>query len=108
MLIRLLRTHLREYRGAVAAVILFQLVQTSATLYLPSLNAQIIDKGVLLNDRHFIWRTGLLMLGLCCVFAFSGALRPVHGERVELVSWYWHFVDGVWVVVFTVVYVIGR
>ena len=38
----------------------------------------------------------------------SGALRPAHAERVEMVSWYWHFVDAVWVVVFTVVYVIGR
>jgi len=51
---------------------------------------------------------GLLMLSLCCVFACTGALRPRHGERVEIVSWYWHFVDGIWVVVFTVVYVIGR
>jgi cytochrome c oxidase subunit 3/cytochrome o ubiquinol oxidase subunit 3 len=51
---------------------------------------------------------GLCMLGLCCIFAWSGALRPAHGERVELVSWYWHFVDAVWVVVFTVVYVVGR
>jgi cytochrome c oxidase subunit III len=51
---------------------------------------------------------GLFMLGLCVVFAWSGALKTVHAERVELVSWYWHFVDGVWVVVFTVVYVIGR
>src|SRR6266481_5913231 len=42
------------------------------------------------------------------VLAWAGALRPVHGERVEIVSWYWHFVDAVWVVVFTVVYVIGR
>ena len=48
------------------------------------------------------------MLTLCCILAWSGALRPVHGERVELVSWYWHFVDAVWVVVFTVVYVVGR
>ena len=48
------------------------------------------------------------MLGLCTVLAWTGALRPVHGERVEIVSWYWHFVDAVWVVVFTVVYVIGR
>ena len=48
------------------------------------------------------------MLSLCCVFAASGALRAAHAERVEMVSWYWHFVDGVWVVVFTVVYVIGR
>ena len=37
-----------------------------------------------------------------------GWLKAVHAERVELVSWYWHFVDGVWVVVFTVVYVVGR
>ena len=51
---------------------------------------------------------GLVMLGLCCAFAWSGALRRAHAERVEMVSWYWHFVDAVWVVVFTVVYVIGR
>jgi cytochrome c oxidase subunit III len=59
-----------------------------------------------LHASHVI--IGLVMLGLCCVFAWSGALRPAHGERVEMVSWYWHFVDGVWVVVLTVVYVIGR
>jgi cytochrome c oxidase subunit III len=51
---------------------------------------------------------GLVMLGLCSVLAWAGVLRQAHGERVEIVSWYWHFVDGVWVVVFTVVYVIGR
>ena len=51
---------------------------------------------------------GLFMLSLCVVFACSGALKVVHAERVELVSWYWHFVDGVWVVVFTVVYLVGR
>jgi cytochrome c oxidase subunit 3/cytochrome o ubiquinol oxidase subunit 3 len=59
-----------------------------------------------LHASHVIF--GLVMLGLCCVFAWSGALRPAHGERVEMVSWYWHFVDAVWIVVFTVVYVIGR
>ena len=62
MLIRLLRTHLRDYRGALVAIILLQLVQTSATLYLPSLNAQIIDKGIARNDHDFIWRTGSMML----------------------------------------------
>ena len=59
-----------------------------------------------LHASHVI--AGLIMLGFCAVFAWSGALRPAHGERVEMVSWYWHFVDAVWVVVFTVVYVIGR
>jgi cytochrome c oxidase subunit III len=59
-----------------------------------------------LHASHVI--VGLLMLSLCVVFAFSGALKAAHAERVELVSWYWHFVDGVWVVVFSVVYVVGR
>ena len=84
MLIRLLRIHLREYRGALAAVILFQLVQTSATLYLPSLNAQIIDKGVLLNDRHFIWRTGLLMLGVTLIQIVFAVIAVYFGARMAM------------------------
>ena len=59
-----------------------------------------------LHASHVV--VGLVMLALITVFAWSRALRPVHAERVELVSWYWHFVDGVWIVVLTVVYVIGR
>ena len=59
-----------------------------------------------LHASHVI--IGLVMLSLCCVFAWTGSLRQAHADRVEIVSWYWHFVDGVWVVVFTVVYVIGR
>ncbi len=51
---------------------------------------------------------GLVILTLLWVFAFSGALRREHVERAEIASWYWHFVDGVWVVVFTVVYLVGR
>jgi cytochrome c oxidase subunit 3 len=59
-----------------------------------------------LHASHVI--LGLIMLSLCVALACAGALKAIHSERVELVSWYWHFVDGVWVVVFTVVYVIGR
>lgn len=59
-----------------------------------------------LHASHVI--LGLFMLSLCLVFACSGVLKTIHAERVELVSWYWHFVDGIWVIVFTVVYVIGR
>ena len=51
---------------------------------------------------------GLLLLGLVLVFALRGAVHGAHVERVEVLSWYWHFVDAVWVVVFTVVYVVGR
>jgi len=59
-----------------------------------------------LHASHVI--VGLVMLALISVFAWLRVLRPAHIERVELVSWYWHFVDAVWVVVLTVVYVIGR
>ena len=59
-----------------------------------------------LHASHVI--VGLVMLSLISVFAWLRVLRPTHVERVELVSWYWHFVDAVWVVVLTVVYVIGR
>lgn len=51
---------------------------------------------------------GLLLLTLVLVFGLTGALQRGHAERVEVLSWYWHFVDAVWVVVFTTVYVIGR
>jgi cytochrome c oxidase subunit 3/cytochrome o ubiquinol oxidase subunit 3 len=51
---------------------------------------------------------GLLLLTTVLVFALRGSLRPRHTEPVEAISLYWHFVDGVWVVVFSVVYLIGR
>ena len=51
---------------------------------------------------------GLIGLGIGMIFALAGKVRPEHRERVDVFSMYWHFVDAVWVVVFTVVYVIGR
>jgi len=51
---------------------------------------------------------GLILLGLVLGLTLAGAVRPAHAERVEMLSWYWHFVDAVWVAVFTVVYVVGR
>jgi cytochrome c oxidase subunit 3/cytochrome o ubiquinol oxidase subunit 3 len=51
---------------------------------------------------------GIVLLTLLSVFTCSGALQSEHVARAELAAWYWHFVDGVWVVVFTVVYVVGR
>src|SRR6266446_2143883 len=51
---------------------------------------------------------GLLGLSTVLLFALSGHVRAEHGERIDVLSLYWHFVDVVWVVVFTVVYVIGR
>jgi cytochrome c oxidase subunit 3/cytochrome o ubiquinol oxidase subunit 3 len=51
---------------------------------------------------------GLLALATMAIFTFLGQVRPEHTERAEVLSMYWHFVDAVWVVVFLVVYVIGR
>ena len=50
---------------------------------------------------------GLLALLTVAAFYFAARLRREHAERLEVLSMYWHFVDAVWVVVFTVVYVIG-
>ena len=50
---------------------------------------------------------GLLALSLVMTFALLGKVNQGYAERVEVLSLYWHFVDAVWVVVFTVVYVIG-
>jgi cytochrome c oxidase subunit 3 len=50
---------------------------------------------------------GLIALLAVAAFYFAAELRPAHAERVEVLAMYWHFVDAVWVVVFTVVYVIG-
>jgi cytochrome c oxidase subunit III len=62
----------------------------------------------LVGFHAFHVTVGLVMLALLCAFTWSGALRPMHAEQAELVSWYWHFVDGVWIVVLTVVYIVGR
>jgi cytochrome c oxidase subunit 3 len=51
---------------------------------------------------------GLLLLGTVSVFALLRKVQKEHAGKLEVLSLYWHFVDAVWVVVFTVVYVIGR
>jgi len=62
----------------------------------------------LVGFHAFHVTVGVLILALLSVFIWSRALQPAHAEHVELVSWYWHFVDGVWMLVLTVVYVVGR
>ncbi|MFJ3664931.1 ABC transporter ATP-binding protein [Streptomyces sp. NPDC090106] len=64
MLIRLLRTYLRPYKKPIALLVLLQLLQTCATLYLPTLNADIIDEGVVNGDTGYILSYGALMIGI--------------------------------------------
>jgi cytochrome c oxidase subunit 3/cytochrome o ubiquinol oxidase subunit 3 len=51
---------------------------------------------------------GLIALATVALFALLGHVTREHSKQVDVLSLYWHFVDGVWVVVFTVVYIIGR
>src|SRR6516165_5328984 len=51
---------------------------------------------------------GLICIVLTMIFALFRKVEPAHSERLDVFSLYWHFVDGVWIIVFTVVYVIGR
>jgi ATP-binding cassette, subfamily B, multidrug efflux pump len=62
VLIRLMRSYLQPYRREISLVLLLQLAQTLATLYLPTLNADIIDKGVIFRNTHYILTTGAIML----------------------------------------------
>ena len=81
MLLRLLRTHLAPYKPWLAAIVVLQFTATVAMLYLPSLNADIIDQGVAVGDTDYILRTGMVMLGvsllqiLCSVVAVACASR---------------------------------
>jgi len=77
VLIRLLRAYLRPYRKAIAALVVLQLVQTLATLYLPTLNADIIDNGVLTGDTGYIMRIGAVMLAITLV-QVTCAIGAVH------------------------------
>ena len=59
-----------------------------------------------LHGFHVI--VGLLALSTVMAFTIFGAVKQEHAERIDVLSLYWHFVDAVWIVVFSVVYVIGR
>lgn len=74
MLSRLLRTYLRPYSSALTAVVVLQLIGTMASLYLPSLNADIIDRGVAVGDTGYIlsaggWMLAVSLLQIACSIA---------------------------------------
>ncbi|WP_236789404.1 ABC transporter ATP-binding protein [Amycolatopsis sp. GM8] len=85
MLIRLLRTHLRPYRQELTVVLVLQLIGTVASLYLPSLNADIIDNGIIRGDTGYILSTGGWMLTvtllqiICSVGAVFFSARAAMG-----------------------------
>jgi ATP-binding cassette subfamily B protein len=84
VLISLLRTHLRPYKRPLAVVVVLQLIGTMASLYLPSLNADIIDRGVLLGDTGYIVRTGGWMLLVTLVQIVCSIVAVYYGARAAM------------------------
>ena len=84
MLIKLLRAYLRPYSSALIAVVALQLVATIANLYLPSLNADIIDKGVAKGDTAYIMSTGGWMLAVTLVQIACSIAAVYFGARAAM------------------------
>ncbi|WP_270258357.1 ABC transporter ATP-binding protein [Kocuria marina] len=84
MLLRLLRTFTRPYVPWVVGVLVFQLAATIATLYLPSLNARIIDNGVARGDTDYIWRTGAVMLAVAFAQVIAAVIAVWCGARTAI------------------------
>jgi ATP-binding cassette subfamily B multidrug efflux pump len=84
VLIRLLRTHLRPYRTTIGLVVLFQFLQTLATLYLPTLNADIIDNGVVKGDMGYVVRIGAGMLGITVLKIATQIVAVYFGARTAM------------------------
>jgi ATP-binding cassette subfamily B multidrug efflux pump len=84
VLIRLLRTYLRPYRRELTAVLVLQVIGTIASLYLPSLNADIIDNGVVPGDTAYIVETGGWMLTVTLLQIICSAGAVYFGARAAM------------------------
>jgi ATP-binding cassette subfamily B protein len=84
VLIRLLRTHLRPYKRTLALVVVLQAIQTAAALTLPTLNADIIDKGVLSGDNAYIRSGGARMLVFALIQVVFAVMAVRFGARVAM------------------------
>ncbi|MEV4621884.1 ABC transporter ATP-binding protein [Asanoa sp. NPDC049573] len=84
MLIKLLRTYLRPYSKPLLLVVAFQFVGTMASLYLPSLNADIIDKGIAAGDTGYILRVGGWMLAVTVVQMGCSIVAVYFGARTAM------------------------
>ena len=83
-LLRLALRFARPYWGAIGAVVILQLVATIAALLLPTLNKDIIDKGIVTGDTGFIWSTGGTMLIVCFVQVAAAIAATYFGARASM------------------------
>jgi ATP-binding cassette subfamily B multidrug efflux pump len=84
VLFRLMRRQLRPYRNAILVVVALQLMQTLATLYLPTLNANIIDYGVVRGDTSYIAKTGAVMIAVTLVQIVCAIGAVYFGARTAM------------------------
>lgn len=84
MLTRLLKEYLRPYKRGVYTVLLLLLVQAIANLYLPSLNADLINNGVAKGNIGYIWKAGALMLGASLVVMLASIVLAYMSARVAM------------------------
>ncbi len=84
MLLRIIRDYLRPYKRWLLIVVALQLVATIANLYLPSLNADIIDNGVITGDTDYIIRVGLVMLGVSLVQVACTIVAVYFGAKTAM------------------------
>jgi ATP-binding cassette subfamily B multidrug efflux pump len=84
MLMKLLRSHLRPYRKLLLTVVALQAVQTVATLTLPTLNARIIDNGILKHNQAYIRSTGVIMLGFTVIQVCFSIAAVYYGAKVAM------------------------
>ncbi|AEV87746.1 multidrug ABC transporter ATP-binding protein [Actinoplanes sp. SE50] len=84
MLMKLLRVHLRPYWNTIGLIVLFQFLQTLATLYLPTLNADIIDNGVIKGDTGYVMRIGGGMLGITVLQIAAQIVAVYFGARTAM------------------------
>jgi ATP-binding cassette subfamily B multidrug efflux pump len=84
MLTRLLKDYLRPYRALVIGVTILLLVQSIASLYLPSLNADLINNGVAKGDITYIWKTGLVMLAVSALVMGASILLGYYSSKASM------------------------
>lgn len=84
MLIRLLKSHLAPYTRWIIIIVVFQFVATMASLFLPSLNADIIDNGVVTGDTDYIVRVGSIMLGVAFFQVLASIAAVYFGAKTAM------------------------
>ena len=86
MLTRLLRTYLGRYSRQVGIVVALLTAQTFGNLYLPNLNADIINDGVVKGNVHYIWTTGAFMLAIALALGVLSIVAVYYASQVAMAS----------------------